>query len=93
MKEKLSVTLDPSLVKFLDRLPGASRSAKLERVLARDNPEVDDGWLCDRGRYGFEMLNGDARITGPDRGTCSLPSTLMRQQTRSTGVTTILITQ
>lgn len=33
MKEKLSVTLDASLVKFLDRLPGASRSAKLERVL------------------------------------------------------------
>ena len=33
MKEKLSVTLDPSLVKFLDRLPGTSRSAKLEKVL------------------------------------------------------------
>jgi hypothetical protein len=33
LKEKLSVTLDPSLVKFLDRLPGASRSAKLEKVL------------------------------------------------------------
>jgi hypothetical protein len=33
VKEKLSVTLDASLVKFLDRQPGASRSAKLERVL------------------------------------------------------------
>ena len=33
LKEKLSVTLDPSLVKFLDRLPGPSRSAKIERVL------------------------------------------------------------
>lgn len=33
MKEKLSVTLDATLVKFLDRQPGASRSAKLERVL------------------------------------------------------------
>ena len=33
MKEKLSVTLDVSLVRFLDRLPGSSRSAKLERVL------------------------------------------------------------
>lgn len=33
MKEKLSVTLDASLVKFLDRQPGPSRSAKLERVL------------------------------------------------------------
>jgi hypothetical protein len=33
VKEKLSVTLDPALVKFLDRLPGASRSSKIERVL------------------------------------------------------------
>ena len=33
MKAKLSVTLDASLVRFLDRLPGSSRSAKLERVL------------------------------------------------------------
>ena len=33
MKEKLSVTVDTSLVHFLDGLPGPSRSAKLERVL------------------------------------------------------------
>lgn len=30
MKEKLSVTLDARLVKFLDGLPGPSRSAKLD---------------------------------------------------------------
>ncbi len=41
------------------------RDEEVKRVLARDNPEVDDGWLCDRGRYGFEMLSGDARIKGP----------------------------
>ncbi len=33
MKDKLSVTVDRSLVHFLDGLPGPSRSAKLERVL------------------------------------------------------------
>ena len=33
MKGKLSVTLDQPLVRFLDSLPGESRSAKLERVL------------------------------------------------------------
>lgn len=33
MKEKLSVTVDAVLVRFLDSLPGDSRSAKLERVL------------------------------------------------------------
>jgi NADH-quinone oxidoreductase subunit G len=28
-----------------------ARDADLLRVLARENPEVDDGWLCDRGRF------------------------------------------
>ena len=32
------------------------RDEAVKRVLARDNPDVDDGWLCDKGRYGFEML-------------------------------------
>jgi NADH-quinone oxidoreductase subunit G len=41
------------------------RDERVKRVLARDNPEVDDGWLCDKGRYGFEMLESDARVEGP----------------------------
>ena len=32
------------------------RDEQVKRVVARDNAEVDDGWLCDRGRYGFEMF-------------------------------------
>jgi NADH-quinone oxidoreductase subunit G len=41
------------------------RDEKVNRVIARDNAEVDDGWLCDRGRYGFEMFDAPERITGP----------------------------
>jgi NADH-quinone oxidoreductase subunit G len=41
------------------------RDEKVKRVLTRDNGEVDDGWLCDRGRYGFEMFDAPERITGP----------------------------
>ena len=41
------------------------RDEKVNRVIARDNPEVDDGWLCDRGRYGFEMFTAPERITEP----------------------------
>jgi len=41
------------------------RDEKVKRVLARDNAEVDDGWLCDRGRYGFEMFEAPERIAGP----------------------------
>ena len=41
------------------------RDEQVKRVLARDNPEVDDGWLCDKGRYGFEMLAAEERIDRP----------------------------
>jgi NADH-quinone oxidoreductase subunit G len=39
--------------------------AKVLRVFARDNAEVDDGWLCDRGRYGFQAIHSPERITAP----------------------------
>jgi NADH-quinone oxidoreductase subunit G len=41
------------------------RDEKVKRVLGRDNAEVDDGWLCDRGRYGFEMFADESRVDGP----------------------------
>ena len=41
------------------------RDEGVKRVVARDNPDVDDGWLCDRGRYGFEMFNAEERVRGP----------------------------
>ena len=41
------------------------RDEKVKRVVTRDNAEVDDGWICDRGRYGFEMFEAPERIDGP----------------------------
>jgi NADH-quinone oxidoreductase subunit G len=41
------------------------RDDKVLRVLARDNDEVDDGWLCDKGRYAFQHAHVDERITQP----------------------------
>jgi NADH-quinone oxidoreductase subunit G len=41
------------------------RDEKVKRVVTRDNPEVDDGWICDRGRYGFEMFGAAERVTEP----------------------------
>jgi NADH-quinone oxidoreductase subunit G len=41
------------------------RDEKVKRVIARDNEEVDDGWLCDRGRYGFEMFDAEERVAAP----------------------------
>jgi NADH-quinone oxidoreductase subunit G len=34
------------------------RDERVMRVLARDNGEVDDGWLCDRGRFAYPALGG-----------------------------------
>ncbi len=39
--------------------------AKVLRVNARDNTEVDDGWLCDKGRYGFQAFHAPERIVEP----------------------------
>ncbi len=41
------------------------RDEEVKRVVSRDNAEVDDGWLCDRGRYGFEMFGAEERVSGP----------------------------
>ncbi|HEY6672690.1 MAG TPA: NADH-quinone oxidoreductase subunit NuoG [Solirubrobacterales bacterium] len=41
------------------------RDEHVLRVNARDNVEVDDGWLCDKGRFAFQMFNSTERITRP----------------------------
>jgi NADH-quinone oxidoreductase subunit G len=43
------------------------RDDKVMRVLARDpgNPGVDDGWLCDKGRFAYQAMHVDERITAP----------------------------
>jgi NADH-quinone oxidoreductase subunit G len=41
------------------------RDERVERVLARDNPDVDDGWLCDKGRWGYQAIASEERITQP----------------------------
>ena len=41
------------------------RDEQIKRVLARDNHDVDDGWLCDKGRFGFQMVSSQERITQP----------------------------
>ena len=41
------------------------RDDRVLRVLARDNEEVDDGWLCDKGRFGYQAFHSDERIVEP----------------------------
>jgi len=47
------------------------RRGEVVRVLARDNPEVNDAWICDKGRFAFRHDDQPTRITTPlvrDRG-------------------------
>jgi NADH-quinone oxidoreductase subunit G len=39
--------------------------AKVLRVLARDNEDVDDGWLCDKGRFGYQAIHTPERLSVP----------------------------
>ncbi len=41
------------------------RDERVLRVLARDHPEVDDGWLCDKGRFAYQSIHVEERITQP----------------------------
>ena len=41
------------------------RDERIQRVLARDHPAIDDGWLCDKGRFGFQMVESPQRIVEP----------------------------
>jgi NADH-quinone oxidoreductase subunit G len=47
------------------------RRGRIVRVLARDNVDVNDAWLCDKGRYAFRHPDLDTRVATPlirDRG-------------------------
>ncbi len=41
------------------------RDERVLRVLSRQNDGVDDGWLCDRGRFAYQAVHVDERITSP----------------------------
>jgi NADH-quinone oxidoreductase subunit G len=41
------------------------RDERAMRVLARDHAEVDDGWLCDKGRFAYQHVHSDERIVEP----------------------------
>ena len=38
------------------------REAKVKRILSRNHPEIDEGWICDKGRFAFTHLRADDRL-------------------------------
>jgi NADH-quinone oxidoreductase subunit G len=43
------------------------REGKVRRILSRNHPEIDRGWLCDKGRFSYPHLRAEDRIAGPLR--------------------------
>ncbi len=41
------------------------RDDRVLRVLDRHHEGVDDGWLCDKGRFAYQAIHAEDRLTGP----------------------------
>src|SRR5437660_333486 len=41
------------------------RRGQLVRVTSRENDDIDDGWICDRGRFDYTDVNEPARVRTP----------------------------
>ncbi len=41
------------------------REGKVKRILSRNHPEVDEGWICDKGRFAYTHLRAEDRLTQP----------------------------
>ena len=46
-------------------ISATTREGKVKRIQSRNHPEVDEGWLCDKGRFAYPHLYARDRITDP----------------------------
>ena len=46
-------------------IDATTREGKVKRILSRNHHEVDQGWLCDKGRFAFTHLRADDRLADP----------------------------
>ena len=48
-------------------IEATTREGKIKRIGSRNHPEIDEGWLCDKGRFGFTHLRAGDRVVDPSR--------------------------
>jgi NADH-quinone oxidoreductase subunit G len=41
------------------------REGKVKRILSRNHPEIDEGWICDKGRFAYTHLRAEDRLLQP----------------------------
>src|SRR2546421_429740 len=42
-----------------------TREGKVKRIISRNHYDVDQGWLCDKGRFAYQHLHADDRLRDP----------------------------
>ena len=42
-----------------------TREGKVKRIVSRNHPEVDQGWLCDKGRFAYQHVRAEDRLHDP----------------------------
>ena len=48
-------------------ISATTREGKVKRILSRNHPDVDGGWLCDKGRFAYGHLLAADRLVDPLR--------------------------
>ena len=46
-------------------IAATTREGRVRRILSRNHPEVDGGWLCDKGRFAYGHLAAPDRVVDP----------------------------
>jgi NADH-quinone oxidoreductase subunit G len=41
------------------------REGRVKRILSRNHPEIDEGWICDKGRFAYTHLRSEDRLAQP----------------------------
>jgi NADH dehydrogenase/NADH:ubiquinone oxidoreductase subunit G len=48
-------------------IAATTREGRVKRIQSRNHPEIDEGWLCDKGRFAYPHLDAPDRISAPLR--------------------------
>ena len=46
-------------------IAATTREGRVRRILSRNHPEIDGGWLCDKGRFAYGHLAAADRVVDP----------------------------
>ena len=62
-------------------ISATTREGKVKRILSRNHPEIDEGWLCDKGRFAYAHLR---RARPHRRRRCARPARAASRRSRGT---------